>query len=211
MNPLRAGLVRDLVELDRFPFSGHSTLVGTTHRPWQAIEPILTRFGSLGDRASSSYRDFVGLGIAAGRRPELVTGRVLRRPDGWSSDVAVPLRGRENHSSNERALGRARFVADLERDLRYQRRWTPRSAVIFVEDVVARVAHRAGTSVGVLWGSKLNRQSCDLRALAAYVWLEILGRSGSELARAFGVGRATVYRGARRIRLSIRPEGPIDE
>ncbi len=211
LNPLRAGLVRDLDELDRFPFSGHSAVVGTTHCPWQTIEPILASFASPRASAADAYREFVRLGVAAGRRPELVSGRVLRRPDGWSSDVAVPVAGRESHSSNERALGRARFIAELERDLARGNRCAPDSASVSVDDVLERVASRAGASVDVLWGHKGNRRSSDLRAIAAYVWLEILGRSGSELARALRIGRATVYRGSRRIRLSRRVEDRSDE
>ena len=206
LNPLRAGLVRDFDELDRFPFSGHAALVGAADRPWQTLEPILARFGFPRASAGGAYREFVRLGVAVGRRPELVTGRVLRRPDGWSSDIAVPLHGREKHSSNERALGRARFIAELERDLARDLRCARPSASVSVDDVLERVAHRAGARVEILWGHKANRRSSDLRAIAAYVWLEILGRSGSELARALRVGRATVYRGSRRIRLARRPE-----
>ena len=41
LNPLRAGVVQDLPALDRYPWSGHSALVGRTARPWQATGEVL--------------------------------------------------------------------------------------------------------------------------------------------------------------------------
>jgi REP element-mobilizing transposase RayT len=41
LNPLRAGVVPDLPALARYPWSGHSALLGRIARPWQATEEIL--------------------------------------------------------------------------------------------------------------------------------------------------------------------------
>jgi hypothetical protein len=35
LNPLRAGLVQDIGQLDRYPFSGHSVIMGKHQQPWQ--------------------------------------------------------------------------------------------------------------------------------------------------------------------------------
>jgi len=37
LSPLRAGLVRDMNELDSSPWSGHSALMGKVEREWQDI------------------------------------------------------------------------------------------------------------------------------------------------------------------------------
>ncbi len=34
LNPLRAGLVETVTQLDRYPWSGHSALIDGTDRPW---------------------------------------------------------------------------------------------------------------------------------------------------------------------------------
>jgi hypothetical protein len=46
LNPLRAGVVKDLKGLDRYPYTGHSVLVGRIDRSWQDTEDVWSRFGS---------------------------------------------------------------------------------------------------------------------------------------------------------------------
>src|SRR3972149_11977881 len=44
LNPLRAQVVPDLRTLDRYPWTGHSALLGTVPRPWQATQTALPPF-----------------------------------------------------------------------------------------------------------------------------------------------------------------------
>ena len=41
LNPLRAKIVSDLRQLARFPWTGHSALLGTVPSPWQDTSTIL--------------------------------------------------------------------------------------------------------------------------------------------------------------------------
>ncbi len=45
LNPVRAGIVPDLRGLDRFPWTGHSTLLGQIPRAWQDRRTVLAQFG----------------------------------------------------------------------------------------------------------------------------------------------------------------------
>ncbi len=38
LNPLRAGIVSDLKGLDKYPYTGHATLVGKQHKSWQNVD-----------------------------------------------------------------------------------------------------------------------------------------------------------------------------
>ena len=78
LNPLRAKVVSDLRALDRYPWTGHSALVGTVPRPWQETATLLAQFGPTPARARHAYRAFVAAGIPQGRRPELQGGGLLR-------------------------------------------------------------------------------------------------------------------------------------
>ncbi|MFI5339080.1 MAG: transposase, partial [Candidatus Methylomirabilales bacterium] len=51
LNPLRAKVVQDLAALDRYPWTGHSALVGRVPRHWQAVEEVLGEFGQQGRAA----------------------------------------------------------------------------------------------------------------------------------------------------------------
>jgi len=83
LNPLRAGLVRDLTVLDRYRWTGHSAVLGRVNRPWQAVDEILGHFGTKVGPARSQYRAFVAGGVRQGRRPELQGGGLKRSAGGW--------------------------------------------------------------------------------------------------------------------------------
>ncbi len=109
LNPLRAKVVPDLRTLDRYPWTGHSALLGHVPRPWHASGEILAQFGPTARRARLAYRAFVAAGIPQGRRPELEGGGLLRSLGGWQAVTAL-RRGREAYTSDERILGSSEFV-----------------------------------------------------------------------------------------------------
>ena len=82
LNPLRAGLVRDLTALDRYRWTGHSAVLGRVKRPWQAGDEILGPFGTKAGPARRQYRAFVAAGVRQGRRPELQGGGLKRSAGG---------------------------------------------------------------------------------------------------------------------------------
>src|SRR5512139_504447 len=74
LNPLRAGLVRDLEELDRYAWSGHGVLMGNLELAGQKTGEVLLYFGKRINAARRRYREFVARGIPQGRRDDLVGG-----------------------------------------------------------------------------------------------------------------------------------------
>ena len=62
LNPLRARIISDLSELDRYPYSGHSRLVGTIDDGWQDTESVLILFAESERSARTRYGDFVESG-----------------------------------------------------------------------------------------------------------------------------------------------------
>src|SRR3990172_4787201 len=72
LNPLRARLVPDLAQLDRYPWCGHAGLLGRGTPPWQDRAYVLAWFGRTERAAGRAYRAFLHEGIPQGRRPELV-------------------------------------------------------------------------------------------------------------------------------------------
>jgi putative transposase len=81
----------DLRHLDRYPWAGHSALLGTVARPWQDTATILTQFGTTRRRALAAYRAFVVEGLPQGRRPELRGGGLVRSLGGWAAVAARQL------------------------------------------------------------------------------------------------------------------------
>src|SRR4030042_3350568 len=104
LNPLRAGLVQTLDELDAYPYSGHSVIMGREGHKWQDREYVLRLFGAKDGRAKKEYRSFVEAGIGQGRRPELVGGGLVRSRGGWSQVISMRRR-RVAEKGGERVLG----------------------------------------------------------------------------------------------------------
>ncbi|RPI07637.1 MAG: transposase, partial [Zetaproteobacteria bacterium] len=115
LNPLRAGVVRDLAALARYPWSGHSAILGRVGRSWQATADVLGCFGAVRRTAGRQYRAFVAAGVAQGRRPEFQGGGLRRSAGGWE-EVAALQRGREGWAADERILGSGAFVERVLRE-----------------------------------------------------------------------------------------------
>ena len=83
LNPLRVELVKDLKDLEKYPYCGHGTILGTPARQWQDCESVLAQFGRRVSDAKDAYRRFVAEGVTLGRRPELVGGGLVRSAGEW--------------------------------------------------------------------------------------------------------------------------------
>jgi len=62
LNPLRVELVKDLKELENYPYCGHGTILGTPARQWQDCESVLAQFGTRTSEAKRAYWKFVAYG-----------------------------------------------------------------------------------------------------------------------------------------------------
>jgi REP element-mobilizing transposase RayT len=107
LNPLRARLVEDLKSLDKYPWTGHSAILGRRKNPLlpkepnksnklnkpnghdkpnkpekslakKTIEDVLQYFGKSLKEARRKYRVFVEKGIKQGRRSDLQGGGLIR-------------------------------------------------------------------------------------------------------------------------------------
>ena len=109
LNPLRAGLVKDMDELDCYQWSGHYSLMGVKTATAQDRDFVLSYFGKKEGTAKKAYREYVCEGIAGGRKPELVGGGLIRSLGGWSEVKSLRKYG-ERLLSDERILGSGDFV-----------------------------------------------------------------------------------------------------
>jgi REP element-mobilizing transposase RayT len=199
LNPVRAGVVANLRGLDRYPYSGHATLVGTARYPWQDIATVLKQFAGDPRRGRGRYRRFLADGVRVGRRPELMGGGLLRSAGGWAA-VRELRRGREGYAADERILGGTAFVETLRREQEQEeaRRAQVRQRGLDLPTLIRKVARVAHVMSEALVGGGRRRDVCRARDGLAYVWVEVLGRSGRQLAQELGIRPESVYKGARR-------------
>ena len=197
LNPLRAGVVRDLVALDKYPWTGHSGLLGRRKQPWQAVDEVLGHFAKTRGPARRRYRAFVAEGTGQGRRPDLQGGGLRRSAGGWAG-VAALRRGREAYLADERILGSPGFVEQVRREAEAALAVHNRRRTVTLHTVVDRVCATVGVAPAAVAEGGRRTAFSRAREGIAYLWIEGLGRPGRALAAALGVRPQSVYAAAAR-------------
>jgi REP element-mobilizing transposase RayT len=198
LNPLRLGIVPDLSALDRFPWTGHSAILGVVARPWQAVEEVLGQFGTQMVQARRAYRAFIRDGIALGRRPEFQGGGLRRSAGGWQ-EVEALQRGRERWASDERVLGSSEFVQRVLSELVSETACPgPKAETIDLAALIERVANRLGMSVAECCSGSRRKAVVAARDIISKEAVSGFGLSVVTVARALGVSSQTVLAGLAR-------------
>jgi REP element-mobilizing transposase RayT len=198
LNPLHAGLVRDLAALDHYRYSGHAIVLGDLAGPWLQTGEILARFDSEPAEARARYRAFVADGArAGGHRIDLVGGGLVRTAEGWTLVSELP-HGREAYRSHERILGQPEFLDQVLRQLDEAETAARKHRPVTLEILLTAVCRdQQITHEAIRGGGRLAAVSRAREGLA-YLWVECLGRSGRQLAQSIGVRPESVYKAARR-------------
>jgi REP element-mobilizing transposase RayT len=188
LNPLRAGVVQSVKELEGYPWCGHSVLVGRLKRAWQEKDYIFEHLGTRRSRALRAYRRFVEEGKAQGRRAELSGGKLIGTLGGWSQVLSLKDRkGRVPHDA--RILGRGdfanRILKEADRRLRRQVRTGERKRA--AEDMIRRICTEEGVGEEELRAGGQRRKISRVRGRLSYHLCHELGMSMAEIARLLGV------------------------
>lgn len=185
LNPLRAGLVPKFEALARYPYCGHSAVLGTRPRPWQDVAYVLGTFGASPAKSRKAYRAYVAAGVDQGRREDLIGGGLVRSLGGWAEVQKIRGRGTAHRKSDERILGDPEFVeATLARP--YER-YTPPVALrrrgYNLQRVAQRVAELLGMELEDIFAKGRQEPRVAARSLFCYLAVRELGIPMTEMAR----------------------------
>lgn len=129
LNPFRVGLVKNMRELDKYRWCGHSTILGKRENPLipdieqirdkpektvseETIQYILRLFGNNTENARKRYRRFVKKGVARGTREDLQGGGLVRSAGG-NPEGLLGRKSGQRESSDPRVLGSGAFVLEV--------------------------------------------------------------------------------------------------
>jgi putative transposase len=199
LNPLRAKLIGDLRTLDKYPYCGHSAVVGMMKRDWQQVDYVLGFFGDRKSKARKAYRQFVKNGISQGRRSDLIGGGLLRSVGGWRAlselrDEAVRVKG------DERILGDTDFVESVlkQADEQLERRYRLRAEGFNLDRVAARVASVMNIPLQRVWERSRRPGVVDARDLLCYWASKELQMSKTALAKRLNLTQPAISIAVRR-------------
>ena len=195
LNLLRAGVVENIDQLNRSPWSGHAALTGHVHRHWQDTAYVLSFFGSPAE-ARNNYIEFVAQGIALGKRPELVGGGLIRSMGGWFEVLALRRSGNKERS-DQRILGDGAFVSQVLGEMdaigrENLRLTTPNMDLALLAEKVCEVH---GVNSGELRSGSRRAEIVEARRVFSWLAVKELGYSGAAVARYLGVTNSCITRG----------------
>lgn len=195
LNPIRAGLVPDLKTLDRFAYSGHSTLVGKRSTPWQDTASVLRHFSKKPKLARQKYRSFVEKGIKAGKRPELTGGGLIRSVGGWGA-LKSKRRMEAHVKGDERILGDSDFVESVLKAASEQmeRRYCLQSKGFTLDTVIEKVGKIFGMSSEEICTAGKQPLRVQARSIVVYWSIQELRISSTEVGKRLNLSRSAVSR-----------------
>lgn len=208
LNPLRAGLVKDLGRLERYAFSGHGAIMGKFDHPWQNVTAVLSLFSQSLGPARRSYRDFVAKGVDQGRRDDLMGGGLVRSAGGWTAVKA--MRKADIHiKSDERILGDGAFVTGLLSNSQdgFDDGYALQNRGIDIEYAAKRVARLMEMPLKDLWQPGKQRRLVAARSLLCYWAVRKLGLSMTAMARRLGISTVAVSKSVDRGALLAEENG----
>jgi len=200
LNPLRAGIVKDLEALATFPYCGHAVLMGKAKLPWYGAESILALFSAKGAR--TAYLDFVRAGVEQGRRSDLSGGGLMRSHGEW----AEIRRSSQRLKGDARILGDSQFVLDVlsSAQQRPDHRYKLKAMGVDYSFVEHRVLQLCGLSRDELYSRSRRRRSAEAKGLLCFWAVRELGMSQTQLSERLGMTQpgaaSAVARGERLVR-----------
>lgn len=179
LNPLRVGMVKDLDELDRFPWSGYAVIMGNGDLEGQVTGEVLSLFAGRKGEARKLYRHFVSDGIAQGKRHDLGGGRKKLAAAGEQKEELY----------DERILGSSEFIETLRcrRELEPK---LPRS--MDIGDIITRVCNHFSIDPQELRHTTRAAGVVAARSVICCLAVRHLGHSGVEVGKHINLRRAGV-------------------
>lgn len=194
LNPLRAGIVRNMRGLNEYHWAGHSAIMGRVRREWQDIDTVPACFGK-GHKGVEKYEQYVRERISLGRRPELVGGGLIRSLGGWSQVLSLRRKGGKV-AFDERVLGGDDFIGGLLSEAEEREKETLRinRKVPDLQTLAKRVMDGEGIEETELRSGTRKREVVRARRVFCQLAVGKMGYPGFGVARFLGVTTSSVNR-----------------
>jgi len=211
LNPLRAKLVKDLKELDRYLWTGHSALLGKRKNPLipdvslinagenngkslaeKTVKDILRYFGDSLREARTNYRRFVEKGIKHGRREDLQGGGLIRSAGGDKAGL-LGQKKEEREKGDARILGSGDFVVQALKGANELHERSIKSRISLTE-LIKRVSKDRNIDLKDLISSKRKKDISNTRAIISYLAAIELRHSGAKIASELRLSEKSVSR-----------------
>lgn len=199
LNPLRAGLIQSLKELDSYSWTGHSALMGKSQCTWLQCDEVLGHFDTALGAARRSYRRFIASGIDCQTQHDLSGGGLIRSYQGWE-EISKLRKEHVIRIGDERILGSSEFVeSTISQDRIEPHVHTLRKRQGWNFDILRmQICQRFGVTEEELSRKVRGVDKSDAKTLLCYWAVEELGLSVSDVAQELRISQQAV---SKRIKL----------
>lgn len=199
LNPIRAGIVKDLEELKLYRYGGHAILMSKFDFKWQAKDYVLGFFGRTKKQARRRYLVFVAKGLSQGRRPDLIGGGLIRSMGGWSELKANRLQ-QIRVKGDERILGSGEFVSNVLKraNEEFEQKKRLKNQGLNLDVLLSGVASYYKIAIEDLKTGTKERNIVIARSVFCYLAVRKLNASGTKVARKLNVTQSAVCKAVNR-------------
>lgn len=177
LNPLRAGLIKEVAELRNYRWCGHGALVGEHPKGFLARDYMLSHFGDNEREAVKRYEYFVQEWAKKFKRGEFSSGGLKKSPGEPES------RGQEDKElSDRRILGSSEFVEKI-----LKKAGAKSERKLSHEEVMKDVIRITGVKPEDILSRSQSRHAARGRAVYCYLAKEKAGMNGTELMKRLGM------------------------
>ncbi len=193
LNPVRAGFIKTVEALDKYPWTGHAVLIGKKKNEWQVKKEILAHFHTKQAKAVKLYREFIKDGWELGKREDLCGGGLRRSAGGWAG-LLEKKKEKEYLRGDERILGESDFVEralkaaeeNIKKTEKYKKQgWN-------IERLVKKVCGIYSLEAKKIKKRARGTEISQARSLFAFWGYKELGISGKELSRYLGISQSSL-------------------
>jgi putative transposase len=154
LNPLRAGICKDLAELNDYSWSGHIVLLGKKPAPFQDTWPVLRKFSSTVEEGRIGYLKFIASASALSE----------------TIDSISQQKSNDHHSTNY-VVGDPEFVKQVlsaQKDA-YTKKIRRQLDGLSIEALAEKVSAAAGINVQELLQRSRGNWHADVRKIFAFI------------------------------------------
>ena len=208
LNPLRAGIVDEIKVLNKYPYCGHSVIMGKVQHDFQDVGYVLKLFGDMVSEARRHYLVYVKKGISAGRRPELTGGGLVRSAGGWTA-LKTLRKDDSRMKGDERILGQGEYVESVLKVAQedFDRKYLIRARGYDFEWLVERVTDLYGLTTNELLTGGKQRKTVTARSVLCYWGTRELGMTAIGISRYLKIASSTVSESAMRGQKIVHEQG----
>jgi hypothetical protein len=193
LNPLRAGVVKDLKTLNNYAWCGHHVLMGKVSCDWQDSDYVLRLFGKREGPARRAYAAFIAKGQNQGRRHDLIGGGLIRSVGGWAALKDLQRDG-IRVKGDERILGSSDFVEEVLKraNEELEKRTLLQAKGPDLDQLIKKVAKYYRIDVDELKTASKARTVSLARSVLCYLAVRKLLFSCTEVARTLNISASSV-------------------